>query len=192
MSQVPLEIVNAGLVQLPCDWKRGTRTVAVTPAGAVAGALVVVADCGAVVVTAGAVVVVALELLPEGGGNLKAWLGTLVVWDPPASAFPMYIPRRPTTTHPVSSCHVFHDRRSLMPSSPAAGRPVDEGSTGLEGSGGGWVETAGPLGGGAAGQDACSAGASGTCVMTFEGNDASSTKESSTGPTLPSQGAPSD
>jgi hypothetical protein len=149
--QVPPAMVKAGLVQLPDCWTSGTRTDAGANTAVVVGLLDAVVPAAVVDVEAPAAVVEVAdpatvdvgedELVPpadllaaaalvvdeadEGGGSLY----------PPAEAPEeeealVAEPVAPLNAMPStrairairSICQVFHDRRSLMPSSPGSGR----------------------------------------------------------------------
>jgi hypothetical protein len=134
-------VVNAGLVQFPdcCGDVRRTRAgpaAAVDPLG---DEVVVVEPPAAVVVVVpalppavvgvvepaapGAVVVVAPPesgVLALGGGSVPVVLEASAALDvPPPPVSPLIaIPTMAATIMAVRSCHVRHDRRSLMLSSP--------------------------------------------------------------------------
>jgi hypothetical protein len=62
--------------------------------------------------------VVGDKAAPEGGGGTNP-PPPLLAWEfPPPPVWPIPIPRRIATNTATPSCHVCHDRRSLMPRLP--------------------------------------------------------------------------
>jgi hypothetical protein len=125
---VPLPTVKGVLVQFPCVCGVGPRSTCATPAVVVVTGAVDVGDvefdaAGARVVALDAGVVVVGE--PDSGGSVALLFveGCGVVEVPPTDQV-MSMPSNRQTNPKTSSCHVCHERRSLMPNSPGAGRPV--------------------------------------------------------------------
>jgi hypothetical protein len=147
MFQVPPAMVNAGLVQLPLCCVSGTSTdagpttgaavvavvppaevVAVVPPAAVVAvvppaAVVDVALPAAVVVVAPpAAVVEVAPPVPDSGGSLYPPPEEAPLTPEAEPAFPLnHMPRMAATTTAIRSCHVFHERRSLILRSPRSG-----------------------------------------------------------------------
>jgi hypothetical protein len=135
MSHVPPAMVKAGLVQLPDCWTSGTNTVAGPTAAGVElvdepPETVVDVELPAVVVVvavpaaadAGAEPAVVLVASPAAGGSFVSPLEAELVPDAEPVSPLSHIPKTAATTIAASNCHVLHERRSLILSSPFSGR----------------------------------------------------------------------
>jgi hypothetical protein len=149
MFHVPPAMVNAGLVQLPDCWTSGTNTVAGPTAAGVEvldeppetvvdvelPAAVVDVAVPAAAADAGVEPAVVLVAVPAAGGSFVSPLEAAPVPDAEPVSPLIHIPKTAATTIAVSNCQDFHERRSLILSSPFSGAsPLDGGPTPVGGS----------------------------------------------------------
>jgi len=134
MLHVPLPTVKGVLVQLPCDCGVGPRRTWGAPAVVAVVAPGDVEVCvGDVVPDVAGATVVELDALapgtvvedaPSAGSAPPPLVDAFgAAWVPPPDHV-MSMPSNKHTTPNTRSCHVCHERRSLIPSSPGAGSPV--------------------------------------------------------------------